>query len=156
MGHQLGLPIADQGITATLLSIGQEQNDKFKKISRKNNACRRSGAVSRVVSGGAPKRPYPLAHQPTADFPVVVDHDSDKETVCDLTSTLERNVRRRSPGAKPITLIYHGSFGPFHVGHREGLREALAHVASHGGRVNRAIIGFTTQRQYEKKVPGCQ
>eukprot|EP00971_Amphidinium_carterae_P346317 6487691-Amphidinium_carterae.1 len=137
--------------------FGRNRRSSMTKGNRSLNKCGTPNDKRSFALGGAPKRPYPFANR------IIVDDDdasSSTSTVADETqqeydlSQAFAEAQRLHPGQrKEIVLIYHGSFGPFHVGHREGLRAALAHIAAYGGKVRRAIVGFTTQRQFEKKVP---
>eukprot|EP00971_Amphidinium_carterae_P324861 6454841-Amphidinium_carterae.2 len=63
---------------------------------------------------------------------------------------VEDNVIQLRP--RPMTLVYHGSFGPFHPGHKAGLFAAMAYLRLQGVQILRAVIGCTTADQLEKKV----
>eukprot|EP00971_Amphidinium_carterae_P135306 2681433-Amphidinium_carterae.1 len=139
----------------------------------KRRTCR-TAPTDEYIAGGGPKRPYPLAEAQTHSFPDVGSNQaqtvppppvppvqeqpeevSSDEEVYDLT--LQRAAARRlnPKQRKDILLVYHGTFGPFHVGHGEAVRSALAHIQAFGGRPRRAIVGFTTERQCGLKVTDC-
>eukprot|EP00971_Amphidinium_carterae_P085624 1694412-Amphidinium_carterae.1 len=103
----------------------------------------------RHVHGGAPKVRYPFAvmDPEPGDGPAMLQPIDGPE------HTLAR--RQRPEAARQVVLIYHGTFGPFHTGHRECIKTAVSFLAGYDIKVVKVIIGFTAQRQSEKKVPGC-
>eukprot|EP00971_Amphidinium_carterae_P136899 2712609-Amphidinium_carterae.1 len=90
-----------------------------------------SEALEIVHGGMAPRRAYPLA-DPT------------------VAGTEKRDVVRR------ISLIYHGSFAPFHLGHASCLLDAQQLLRSHGFEVCRMVLGCTTPKYVRKKHHGSE
>eukprot|EP00971_Amphidinium_carterae_P319863 6357947-Amphidinium_carterae.2 len=99
-----------------------------------------------LVSGGMPatrpaKRPYPFGPF-QQDTQTSVPNVGDSDIVNDNQQVQSRN----------ITLIFHGSFAPFHHGHISCIRDATHLVERYGHRVVKCIVACTTDHQLRKKV----
>eukprot|EP00971_Amphidinium_carterae_P063145 1249602-Amphidinium_carterae.1 len=81
------------------------------------------------VQGGAPKQPFPFAAAAMGPGPF---------------------------GKSNAVLIFHGSFAPFHLGHRSALATAVRFLLDHSVCLKKAVIACTTEKQLARKVPGCE
>eukprot|EP00971_Amphidinium_carterae_P136140 2697599-Amphidinium_carterae.1 len=93
-----------------------------------------------LVCGGAPKRPYPFGPQ----FARLQAQAASATDVAEI---------ERPPGSMPTVLTYHGSFAPFHEGHRECLVAAIRHLRLHRVHLTKVAVGFTTEQHIAQKTP---
>eukprot|EP00971_Amphidinium_carterae_P256860 5099467-Amphidinium_carterae.1 len=54
------------------------------------------------------------------------------------------------------TVVFHGSFAPFHPGHLEALACAVRQLRRNGISAVKVVIGFTAEKQIIKKVPSAR
>eukprot|EP00971_Amphidinium_carterae_P341472 6480274-Amphidinium_carterae.3 len=57
---------------------------------------------------------------------------------------------------KAITVVFHGSFAPFHAGHRAGLMEAITFLLNRGINIAKVVVGFTLEDYILKKHEDMQ
>eukprot|EP00971_Amphidinium_carterae_P300370 5967916-Amphidinium_carterae.2 len=75
---------------------------------------------------------------------------------------MEANTSRQAPSDASVArgtdevlaaiLVYHGSYAPMHLGHRECLLTALRFLAMHNVFIEKAIVGFTTPKYVQDKT----
>eukprot|EP00971_Amphidinium_carterae_P330713 6463879-Amphidinium_carterae.3 len=64
--------------------------------------------------------------------------------------------RARGSQAQRVTLVYHGTFAPFHPGHGSVLRSACEALRVAGLEVVRVVVGVTNEGSAERKLKGSQ
>eukprot|EP00971_Amphidinium_carterae_P330875 6464139-Amphidinium_carterae.1 len=102
-----------------------------------------------------PKRKHQRsqASRPVTGAGVAAPASSSSHAAVQLTAAQPPCATLRQPHPqKAVILTYHGSFGPFHKGHRECIHSAVNFMIQRNFHVVRAVIGFTTEKKYDNKV----
>eukprot|EP00971_Amphidinium_carterae_P245436 4873667-Amphidinium_carterae.2 len=67
-------------------------------------------------------------------------------------ASADASVARGTDEVLAAILVYHGSYAPMHLGHRECLLTALRFLALHNVFIEKAIVGFTTPKYVQDKT----
>eukprot|EP00971_Amphidinium_carterae_P324251 6443764-Amphidinium_carterae.2 len=135
-------------------------------------------SISRTASGETSdkvgRRPYPFGPMATAArltpnprSTAATQHEQQSRTSAEASaSTGIPSIVASTPQLKvptPAThvddnvqaaiLVYHGSYAPMHVGHRECIHTALRFLALRNVFIEKAIVGFTTAKYVQDKTP---
>eukprot|EP00971_Amphidinium_carterae_P187181 3715180-Amphidinium_carterae.1 len=100
-------------------------------------------------SASMSRRPYPFG-QFAAPVPVL--HLSSPDAAQGSQQQNATDTVAQTDVIPAVTLLYHGSFAPFHTGHKEAIHCALRFLAMRGVYVTKAVLGFTTEDYVRSKT----
>eukprot|EP00971_Amphidinium_carterae_P352082 6492416-Amphidinium_carterae.2 len=103
-------------------------------------AVQSSPCHSSTTQGDSARRPYPFG--PHAEVSSNLQQQVPSET----------SAAPRQDDVIAAILVYHGSYAPMHLGHRECLLTALRFLALKNVYIERAIVGFTTAKYVQDKT----
>eukprot|EP00971_Amphidinium_carterae_P347659 6489752-Amphidinium_carterae.1 len=116
-----------------------------KKTLSKRAGYRKGGAGNQREEDQRPQqvRQYPFAN-------LEGDTTGDRHETAQQRAAVDQ---AQQPTAAPrITIVFHGSFSPFHMGHYRTARSAIEFFAARNVIADTVLIGFTTPKQLRRKI----